>query len=363
MQFHVSPIQLITVCAVINGFVFGFLLIQKKENQQANRFLSLMILSMCLTLTPLILDMAVWNNYQWLAWLPFSLSYWIGPSFYCYIKTLTKGPGFKKQDLWHFSPIILNYVHSAYHALLNNSNPWPYFHHIAEIFESAAILSIAIYLILSFRLIKQYRISLFDNVSNIERVDLRWVSHIIYLIGGVCFLIVVFLVVSTLAGGRYTLKEWDDPRAFLLLIYSGILYWISISGFKQAQIHQIPAHAEDEEEAKRPSEIVRKLDETIRDQKLYLNPELSLKDLSRAVDISERTISDTINQELNKNFYQLINEYRVEEIKRLLLDRGNDHMKIMSLAMEAGFNSKASFNRVFKQVTGQTPREFKAGNA
>ncbi len=362
MQFEVSPIQLITICAVINGLVFAFLLFEKKENRQANRFLSLMILSMCLTLTPLVLDMSVWNAYQWLAWLPFSLSYWVGPSFYFYIKTLTSSSGFRKKDLWHFSPIVLNYFHSAYHALLNNADPWPYFHHFAEILESASILSIAIYLILSFRLIKPYRRSLLDNVSNTERIDLRWVSQIIYIIGGVCLLFVIFLAASILAGGRYTLRDWDDPRAFLLLVYAGTLYWISISGFKQAQIHKIPARRVEGNESKRPSEIVRKLDETIRAQKLYRNPELSLTDLSRAVAISERSISDTINQELNKNFYQLINEYRVEEIKMLLQDPGNDHLKILTLATAAGFNSKASFNRVFKQLTGQTPREFKSRN-
>ncbi len=363
MQFEVSPIQLITVCAVINGFVFAFLLFEKKENQQANRFLSLMILSMCLTLTPLVLDMAVWNAYQWLAWLPFSLSYWVGPSFYFYIKTLTGNTKFRKKDLWHFSPIILNYLHSVYHAVLSNANPWPYFHHIAEVLESAAILSIVIYLILSFRLIKPYRRALFDTVSNTERIDLRWVSQIIYIIGGVCILFISFLVASTLAGGRYTLKEWDDPRAFLLLVYAGILYWISVSGFRQAQTHKVPVLEQDEKEFHEPSQIARKLDEIIRTQKLYRNPELSLTDLSRAVDISERSISDTINQELNKNFYQLINEYRVEEMKELLLDSTKDHLKILSLALDAGFNSKASFNRVFKQFTGMTPKEFKSQNS
>lgn len=360
MQFEVSPIQLITICAVINGFVFAFLLFEKKENRQANRFLSLMILSMCLTLTPLVMNKAVWNNYQWLAWLPFSLSYWIGPSFYFYIKILTGSPGFRKKDLWHFSPIVLNYLHSAYHAALSNANPWPYFHNIAEALESAAILSIVIYLILSFRLIKPYRKSLLDNVSNTERIDLRWVSQIIYVIGGVCLLFITFLAVSTLFGGRYTLEAWNDPRTFLLLVYAGILYWISISGFKQAQTHKIPSPETDEKIVGEPSEIAKKLDEAIRTHKLYRNPELSLTDLSRAVDISERSISDTINQELNKNFYQLINEYRVEQIKELLQDPGNDHLKILSLAYDSGFNSKATFNRIFKAYEGITPQEYRS---
>ncbi|MEP1095163.1 MAG: helix-turn-helix transcriptional regulator [Cyclobacteriaceae bacterium] len=362
MQFEISPIQLVTICAVVNGFVFAFLLFEKKENRKANRFLSLMILSMCLTLTPLVIDTTVWNAYQWLAWLPFSLSYWIGPSFYFYIKTLTGAPRFRRIDLWHFSPIVLNYLHSAYHVAIVNTNPWPLFHHAAEILESAAILSIIIYLIISFKLIKPYRRSLLDNVSNTERIDLKWVSGIIFIIGGVCMLLVIFLITSTVAGGRYTLEEWDDPRAFVLLVYSGILYWISISGFRQAQTHKIPAYTEEPTESKKPSEIVKKLDDLIGKEKLYRNPELSLTDLSKSAEISERAISDTINQELNKNFYQLINEYRVEEMKERLQDPSLAHLKIFSLALDSGFNSKASFNRVFKAYTGYTPKEFKSQN-
>ncbi len=364
MHFEISSIQLITLCSVINGFVFAFLLFEKKENRQANRFLSLTILSMSLTFTPFILDVSIWNAYQWLAWLPFSLSYWIGPAFYFYIKTLTESPNsFRKKDLWHFSPIILNYLHSVYHALVGKINPWPWFHHVAEILESAAILSVMIYLIFSFSLVKSYQRSLLNNVSNIERIDLRWVNQFIFVIAGSCVLILVFLTASMIAGGKYTLQEWDDPRAFALLVYAGVLYWLSISGFKQAQTHRIVDLEEsNEQDHGEYSEAIQKLRSIIESNKLYRNPELSLSDLSRSAEISERVVSNAVNQELGKNFFQFINEYRVEEVKQRLKDPNNDHLKILSLAFDAGFNSKASFNRVFKSYTGQTPKDYKSEN-
>jgi len=363
--FEISPIQLITLCSVINGIVFTFLLFEKKENRQANRFLSLTILSMCLTFTPFILDVSIWNAYQWLAWLPFSLSYWVGPAFYFYIKSLTETPvSFQKKDLWHFSPIILNYLHSLYHAFVGNTNPWPWFHHAAEMLESAAILSVIIYLIFSYRLVKSYQCSLLNNVSYTEMIDLRWVNQFIFVIAGSCILMLVSLTASIIAGGKYTLQEWDDPRAFALLAYAGVLYWLSISGFKQAQTHRIVVLEEPiEQDQSRHSEVIQKLSSAIESNKLYRNPELSLSDLSKFADISERVISDAINQELGKNFYQFINEYRVEEIKEQLKDPKNDHLKILSLAFDAGFNSKASFNRVFKSYTGQTPKEYKSENS
>ncbi len=365
MLFEISPIQLITVCSVINGFVFAFLLFEKNENRQANRFLSLTIFSMCLTFTPFILDISIWNAYQWLAWLPFSLSYWIGPAFYFYVKTLTEAWfSFRKKDLWHFSPIILNYLHSIYHAIVVDTNPWPWFHHAAEILESAAIISVAIYMIFSFRLVKSYQHQLLNNVSYTDRIDLRWIHLFIFVIAGSCLLILVFLSMSMIAGGKYSLQEWNDPRAFILLVYAGILYWLSISGFKQAQTHQII----NLEEINEPndhvhSEIIKKINDAMETNKLYRNPRLSLSDLSKVVDISERTISNAINQELGKNFFQFINEYRVNEIKEQLKNPNNDHLKILSLAFDVGFNSKASFNRVFKAYTGQTPKEYRSTNS
>ncbi len=366
MHFEISPIQLIIICSVINGFVFAFLLFEKKENRKANRFLSLTIISMCLTFTPFILDITIWNAYQWLSWLPFSLSYWIGPAFYFYIKTLTEcSDAFRKKDLWHFSPFILNYLHSIYHAFTQNNNPWPLIHHVAELFESVAILSVMIYLIFSFRLVKSYQRSLLNNISYTELIDLRWVNQFILITAGSFVLILIFVIAGMVVGGKFAPLEWTEPRAFILLIYSGVLYWLSISGFKQTQTRQVFMIKEEpnEQDNDKLSEVIQKLSSIIESNKLYRNPELSLSDLSESTEISERVISNAINKELGKNFFQFINEYRVEEMKERLKDPSNDHLKILSLAFDAGFNSKASFNRVFKSYTGQTPKEYKSTNS
>ena len=79
-----------------------------------------------------------------------------------------------------------------------------------------------------------------------------------------------------------------------------------------------------------------------------------LHDLS----VSRQNISQTINEVLGKNFYQLVNEYRVEEFKSLLQNAKWKKDTLLTLAMEAGFNSKSSFNRIFKEITGQTPSQY-----
>ncbi|MEQ9404721.1 MAG: helix-turn-helix domain-containing protein [Cyclobacteriaceae bacterium] len=363
MQFVLSPVQLATICAIVNGFVFSFLLLEKKENRKANRFLSLMIFCMCLTFTPYMLDPNIWHTYRWLAWMPFSLTYWIGPAFYFYIRTLTSVFKLRKKDLWHFSPVVLNYIHSIYHSLTGESNPWIWFHYFSEYLESMAIVSIVIYLIISYRMINTYQTSLLQNVSNIEGINLTWIRKMILIIAGSFLIILLFLIVSTGMSGKYRLNQWDEARSFTLLLYSSILYWLSISGYRQAQTYRLPDLEAMTFDSGEPSELIHSIRTAIETEKLYRNPELSLMDLSKAARLSERAISTAINQELGKNFYQFINEYRVEELKRLLKDPTLNHLKIISLAMDAGFNSKASLNRVFKAFTGMSPKAWQEANS
>lgn len=360
MQLNLTLIQLVTICAIANGFVFAFLLFEKKENRRANRFLSLLIISMCLTFTPYMLDPQVWHTTRWLAWLPFSLSYWIGPSFYFYVRLLTGSSlRLRRKDLWHFSPIVLNYLHSIYHLSVGNSNPWPWFHLVSELLESAAIISILIYMSISYQKIVSYQRFLLANVSTTDHIDLQWIKRIIIVLVASFLCILIFLGVSSGLLGKEALDEWDTSRSLVLLLYAGVLYWLSVNGFQQSQTLQLSPIDLREQPEEGSSRVVKTIQALLEREHLYRNSALSLADLSKESGLSERSISEAINGELGKNYFQFINEYRVEEIKEKLTDPKNDHLKILSLAMDAGFNSKASFNRIFKSYTGLTPKNFK----
>lgn len=93
----------------------------------------------------------------------------------------------------------------------------------------------------------------------------------------------------------------------------------------------------------------------------YLNAELSREDIARQFSISAHNVSQIINEELGVNFYEFVNRYRVDEVKRKL-DAGEQAQKtLLAIAFEAGFKSKSSFNRVFKQHAGMTPTQFLSG--
>jgi len=93
-------------------------------------------------------------------------------------------------------------------------------------------------------------------------------------------------------------------------------------------------------------------------EKPYLDPDLSLSDLARRMHTNPVVLSQVINTGVGKNFNDFVNEYRVEEFKRQVREPANAHLSFLGLALDCGFNSKATFNRAFKKFTGASPKAF-----
>jgi AraC-like DNA-binding protein len=100
------------------------------------------------------------------------------------------------------------------------------------------------------------------------------------------------------------------------------------------------------------------LGQVMTDEKLYRESELSLADLAARLNTQPNYLSQVINEREGKNFYDYINTLRIEEFKRVAASPESRKYTLLALAEQCGFNSKSSFNRYFKKVTGQSPSEF-----
>jgi AraC-like DNA-binding protein len=107
------------------------------------------------------------------------------------------------------------------------------------------------------------------------------------------------------------------------------------------------------------AEYEKKLLRLMDEKKPYRNCYLTLQDLADELSISTHNLSQVINKRLGKNFYDFVNGYRVEDVKRRLLDPRFQHLKILALGLEAGFNTKSTFNAFFKKHTGLTPSDYR----
>jgi AraC-like DNA-binding protein len=94
-------------------------------------------------------------------------------------------------------------------------------------------------------------------------------------------------------------------------------------------------------------------------EKPYLDGDITLQKLAKALAISPHHLSQTINERLNQNFIDFINTYRIEEAKRMLLDPAKKHYSILAVSEEVGFNSKSAFNNAFKKQVNMAPSEFR----
>ncbi|MFM9987939.1 helix-turn-helix domain-containing protein [Flavobacterium sp.] len=106
------------------------------------------------------------------------------------------------------------------------------------------------------------------------------------------------------------------------------------------------------------SAIQKKLNVLIQTEKTYTDPELTLSDLAQKISVHPNTLSQIINSVEQKNFYEYINDLRVEEFKKLIAVPENQKFTLLSLAFESGYNSKTAFNRNFKKNTGHSPSDY-----
>ena len=105
--------------------------------------------------------------------------------------------------------------------------------------------------------------------------------------------------------------------------------------------------------------LQRALVATMETERLYQNSALTLADLAERLDTTPHKLSEVLNSQLEQTFYDFVNGYRVRDVQRRIADRDTKHLKILALAMDAGFASKSTFNHVFRQHTGHTPSDYR----
>ena len=107
------------------------------------------------------------------------------------------------------------------------------------------------------------------------------------------------------------------------------------------------------------SSAIQKVQTGMEVQKLYLKHNLNIEEFSKRIDLPTKDVSAVINKHYGTNFFEFMNKYRVEEAKRLLLDKSCAEMTVLDILLQAGFNSKSAFHRFFNRLVGVSPTEFR----
>lgn len=222
------------------------------------------------------------------------------------------------------------------------------------------------YTVLSYIKIQKHQknIELFS--SDIESRDLRWLKYIIYSFIASALLIIFYNIIATA----------ERLNIYINLCFLIIVYLVSFYSIRQKEIYPkglnindtlndtFVSTCDDNERIKRMNDnelnkIMEDLLKLMDDEKPYLDSELNLLRLSEKLSISSHQLSYVLNEGFGENFFYFINKYRVQKAKELLIDPNYDHLNMIAIGYDAGFNSKTSFNTTFKKMTLSTPTEYK----
>ncbi len=361
-------------------FFLSLLLVTKKPKSLPDKVLGVWLIIIGIHLGGYFLFyQGFWDKYPHLVGVTVPIPLLHGPMLYLYIiYSLRSDVRLRQKDYLHFLPALLGYLYmsvflftySAAEKQMVDKGLVDDFNVFSAILVGAFLVSGLGYTIMSYRKLTGYKQMILANFSFEARINLDWLKYSIW---GLGLIFVTVGVVTLLREGMGVVFPFNAD----LIFYSMIVLFVFCVGFFGIQHRHIFSNKlmHDNEqlvEAKQESEyrksglkadVAQKahsdLLKVMHSEKPYLNPSLTLNDLAGMVNVSVNHLSQIINQYEQMNFHDFVNKYRVQEfIERA---RKNSHFSILANALESGFNSKSSFNAVFKKHFEISPSKYLAG--
>jgi len=348
-------------------FVGLFLISHKKGNRRNNSLLGMVFLLIAWNMGDLTLQMyGVEFRWKFLQQIDAGFFLLYGPLFYLYAQgVIFRDFKLSIRNLLHLIPYLLLTISLLSFSVLTpgraeefiqNDLPWQYYSISALMYGHFFV-----YIGLSYKSLRRYRRIIKDQYSQIDQINLDWLSFSLNTFGLLAFISLIHNFIA-LAKNEYVFM------ATLVLLLIFIFYFVNKVILKALRQPEIFAGIAQNETTKylgsnlSPIQIEaykKQLLALLNKEKPFLDPQVNLSDLSEKLSLSTKHLSQVINQSFNKNFFDFINAYRVQEVQQILKESRDHKLTVLEAMYQAGFNSKSSFNTAFKKETGQTPTEFR----
>jgi AraC-like DNA-binding protein len=300
----------------------------------------------------------------------FTVFWFLGPLLLLYIKAVFENKkGLIKNNLVHFIPCVFFAVSIGipivFSLFFDNFQPNYLLYLDKNQFGIIILRNVyfAYYIKRSLDILSTYKIAIKLNYSNISNMDIRWIQNLLY----GCLTFVSIDIVTRIFDFFYIGLGYITMFSIILFVA-----YLGYYGINQSKI-LLPGFLIDKKEKEKTNSLSNYNDEDITgllnklkaelvENKLYLDENLDLKMLSQQLNITDKKLSTLLNVHLDTTFYEYINHYRVDAVKKMITSPENDKYTLLAIAHECGFNSKASFNRVFKKETGLSPSQYRKEN-
>lgn len=362
MDLNYNILNIIILFGAIQGFVLCVSIYNKKQLNKASVVMFVLFLSSLAFLNMIyaFIDLNVFQYYRPLHLFPFPYKWIIGPAFYFYVKNQfaqkTEKP-FHQKEWFLFLPAILYGIVRLYWFIISVSeNSYRmtqvivdsnYFR-IQEIVYLAYTITLGI---VAFKFVLNKKEAMSNQPKMTKAID--WLKRFVVLFT-IIHCIDLFLFSTDLI-----IHDGQETFTFLyptLIINVVFIYWIGIIGFAKPKhlfnVFKIE-NASKKEMIKR--EIIEKLNVALDQNEVYKNSNLTLEQLALTLEISPRELSKHINEVHQMNFSEFLNFHRIKKVKELLISPDSEKYTFITLAENAGFSSKSSFNAIFKKMVGVPP--------
>lgn len=345
------------------SFLIGFQLLARKDGvQQTNRLLGTLLIVIALSTINMIFSLiGLYSRYQFLYFLPLVFNLSIGPLFYFFVKSKVQ-VGFQLSLKRHWPHLILPlsefgfYLAIGFRSAEYKSMIWrdvvaPYLQYI----EEALFIASALYYILSAR--KLLKIT---PQKNWKVPVYRWLLQFSNILLILLMVHSVYEITDWFLYGLYEFNLFNEPWLDypIKLADALIPLWLAFNAMKyQNALFPVVEIKQEASPTEKEPALVARIQEYLEQESAYLDPDFNLNSLSTALGSPKNSISKAI-ADSGDSFRKLLNRYRVNHFKSLAMAGENSHLSLLGLALESGFNSKASFNRAFKEETGATPSQF-----
>ncbi|MBE0539563.1 MAG: AraC family transcriptional regulator [Ignavibacterium sp.] len=366
----------------MQGLLLSILLFTKKINHTANVVLTIAMLALSIDVFhSAYIIFEYYKEMPGFIGITYAFPFLYGPIFYLYAKLISSSSNdFKLKYHLHFIPFFIVVIYGIAFVYLKSSE-FKFALLRGEV-ETPLVLELMnylkpfygiIYVFLTIRVVRDYNTRIRNSYSNIERINLNWLKHLTIGLSVIWGVVVISYVVHAVADKNI---EMDG---FIYMSASVLIYSIGYLSLRQPQIFdQVINKSEERPEPERKTktaeitsyqksgladtEAKSHLDNLLRmmnTDKPYLNCDLTLRNLAEKLSVSPHNLSEILNTRINQNFYDFINRYRVEEVKRRLAENESQKYNLIAIAFDSGFNSKSAFNTIFKKHTGTTPSQYR----
>lgn len=360
----------------ILGIFMSFVL-QKKNKVQSDYILMLTIFQLAILLFSDIWVKQSLSSFSLL--LHILIAFYLFPSVLIYGLLLIDRNKIKKQWWWLTSYAVCVTVYVLMDFFIFNSYDkeglrklYEYPPTIYHVFYKGHFLYVILILVWFLKRLTKYQQKIKEYYSNTETIHLNWFRGFIWMYIVINFIApIIFLLYNF-----DFINEIEVPYLILNVLLVTSLFYFVFNGIKQYSvanfqetallenknkpINQVKKYQSSSMTDEEMDAIYNQLLQFFEEEKLYCDAQLKIQNLADRLNVSSNKISQTINSKTEKPFYDFVNTYRVEHFKSLLQNPEKQVFTILGLGLDSGFNSKASLNRIFKEFTGLSPKEFQS---